>query len=820
MSDVTALEWLGPMTAMVALLDQPAAVLDLDGTILTCNGAFTHGLAPAGCDPEHHPIGLVLSPTGQKQFSTWRSKSPREGAECAVETQIVHQGVSVHLTLKVLAPAGSPVGFLCQQQKGSIEDELRLRFFLERHDHGVWDYDIANDVFLASDTWRKMHGIGPDDPLHNPDVDWMEEVHEDDREELAAMLNGQLSGKSDHINIAYRRRHQDGHWFWILCRASIMDSDADGKPLRLVGTDTDITDIKAKDAEMFQLATKLQLAVEASGMGIWEFDPDNGVIHWDDRMLEIYGMQDGENDRSSFDWEDHLHPDDLEDTLAYSDECQRLGQDFNRDYRVVRQDGEVRHIRSMARSVRTLGDGYKLIGINLDITEHHRRTEELEEARQKLEYESLHDALTGLANRRLLDQTVAELFENVDAFDTYAVLHLDLDNFKTINDTLGHAAGDAVLCHVAGLLRQILPSDVLICRSGGDEFVILITSEFRTEALHKLARSIVKACEVPFLFEGHACAFGVSIGLAIGQGVPDKAADIFIQADKALYAAKHAGRSRYEVYSEGLNAPQIQRQQDRQDLLDAIANRELTCFFQPQYAPRSLMMTGAEVLVRWQCPRRGILTPDKFMPLAEETGLMPQIDAATMQKVLALQDKWAAEGLQVPKVSLNLSQQRLSQSTLAHEVRSLLRPHHHVTFELLETAFLDEANGVMFANIAALKSMNVQIELDDFGAGHSSVVAMQLIQPARVKIDQRLVFPVAEQPQQVLTLQALARIAALEGIGVVIEGVESKAHLAAIQNISCDALQGYILARPMSPTAFEQLLSGTKLNRLGGTGQS
>ena len=196
----------------------------------------------------------------------------------------------------------------------------------------------------------------------------------EDRAALRDVFGGQTRGGAQSINMQYRHKHNDGHWVWILCRAKVVDSDAAGKPRRIVGTDTDVTLLRRRDSDMLQLTNKLKLAIDASGIGVWEFDPVTNVVHWDDRMLEIYGITDGENIRRGELWETYLHPDDLAGALAYSDHCQQHGLDFKRDYRIIRPSGEIRHIRSLAGYVAASSQQGKLGGVNIDVTADYERT--------------------------------------------------------------------------------------------------------------------------------------------------------------------------------------------------------------------------------------------------------------------------------------------------------------------------------------------------------------------------------------------------------------------------------------------------------------
>lgn len=253
--------------------------------------------------------------------------------------------------------------------------------------------------------------------------------------------------------------------------------------------------------------------------------------------------------------------------------------------------------------------------------------------------------------------------------------------------------------------------------------------------------------------------------------------------------------------------PASQRETANQKhLLDALANGEITCHYQPQFDVKTNKITGAEALVRWMCPERGLVPPAQFMPMAHKAGLVPLLDDYVFDHVLQQQTIWAQRGLQFPKISLNISRERLAETGLAHRVTNALQPHHIISFELLETSFLDDADTELICTLDTLRAAGIGLDLDDFGSGHSSIVAMQALQPDRVKIDRTLVAPLCRKQTQILTLQALIRLAALDGCGVIVEGIESQHQLDAVRQLDCEALQGFALARPMTALAFEQYL--------------
>lgn len=793
---------------LIGLLEYPVALVDHFGRVLVQNAAFEDCQSDTLHDPLKRNVQDFLGALDRTDYDAFLKllATDPQAPETRFETTVVLDGLRHSLILSPLHADTQCGVILCQLRRLHPSKDAKLDDLMEHFDLGIWEHDIRAGEFSVSKVWRAMRGIADDAVILGVEDDWLDDVHPDDRQELRELIDRQVGGLTDTINVQYRQRHAEGHWIWVLCRAKIVEAAADGRPLRIVGTDTDVTAIHRRENALHHMTNKLKLAIDVSEIGVWEFDPVLNRVHWDDRLLEIYGRTGEENLRSGDSWETYVHPDDRADLIAAANENLQNRSDFRKDFRIVRPDGEIRHIRSLSRFTPDQTRQDKLVGVNIDITEEYQRNAELEEARSKLEYDSRHDALTGLANRRLLDERTSAMFADIAPADRYAVLHIDLDHFKQINDTLGHAAGDAVLVHVANQLCAIVAKTGLTARSGGDEFVVLFEQGPTDAELHQICNTIIRTFRTPFVFDGQDCAFGVSIGCAVGQGSPEQANEIFIQADAALYAAKQVGRGCYRFFSAETSTAIRAGFNARQCIVDAMANDEIICYFQPQYAADGVQIIGAEALVRWQCPHRGLLTPDAFMWQADHADLTERIDAHVFAQVAAQQSRWFAAGVPYPPIAINVSKARFAAPDMIDHVRSMLKPHHAIAFELLETAFLDDLSKDQLARIAAIRQLGIGVDLDDFGSGHSSVAAMQAVRPDRVKIDQSLVGPITFRAEQLTTLKLLTKIARLEGVGIVIEGLDTAAHLEAIKVLDCDALQGYALQVPMSADAFEKLL--------------
>jgi predicted signal transduction protein with EAL and GGDEF domain len=360
------------------------------------------------------------------------------------------------------------------------------------------------------------------------------------------------------------------------------------------------------------------------------------------------------------------------------------------------------------------------------------------------------------------------------------------------------------LVHVAHTLRRILGDDgCLICRFGGDEFVVLFDNAPPQETLNTLAGRVIDALKVPFIFEGQPIPISVSIGSANG----DNKETVFSRADIALYAAKNAGRACYRAYSHRNDLSTKVRMRRRQDLLDALQEDRIECWYQPQFDARSHEMIGAEALARMQLSDGTVIAPDDFLPLAEQSGYLRQIEELIFQKVLSDQDAWCHAGLMYPTVAVNLSQGRLSDANLVTGVAKALKPRHAISVELLETALLDRPDAVELSSIAGLRELGLAIELDDFGSGHASIVALMSVQPDRIKIDRRVTEEIDTSSKALNTLRAVTALGRAQGAEILLEGIETQSQLDAVQYIDCDYLQGFALAAPLRAMDFTNTLA-------------
>lgn len=571
-----------------------------------------------------------------------------------------------------------------------------------------------------------------------------------------------------------------------------------------------IRELQRRQLQMEGLSQRLKLALDTSKIGIWELNLDTRELTWDGRMRELYDIP-AERDTTQYDvWSDSLHPDDLERAEKEYWDAIAAGGMYHSDFRVILQDGSTRWIRAIgAVHTNTRGQRY-ILGVNWDVSSDIQlktrllnakrnaedRNKELEDARALMEHHSLHDSLTGLPNRRYLDQ---HLLDAQAPRKPTAMLHIDLDRFKHINDTLGHAAGDSMLTYAASVLTEKAGPTDFVARIGGDEFVIAITEPTDEEQLAHLAERVIERMRQPIPYDGHQCRIGVSIGIAMADtSLHDYGRHLLVDADLALYRAKSNGRNRFEFFSETLKLEIIRNKRVADDILSGLERQEFLPFFQPQFDARTLQISGVEALARWDHPSEGILSPDAFLKTADELNVVPLIDRIILEQTLWQSTRWKAAGIEIPKMSVNVSAGRLNDANLMESLDGLSFEPGTLSFELLESIFLDDKNDVIAANFERLRQVGIDIEIDDFGTGYASIVSLIHLRPSRLKIDRQLILPIIQSEGQRRLVASIIEIGQSLGIKVVAEGVETMEHARILRDLGCDALQGYAFAPPMS----------------------
>lgn len=445
-----------------------------------------------------------------------------------------------------------------------------------------------------------------------------------------------------------------------------------------------------------------------------------------------------------------------------------------------------------------------------DLVRLEKENKRLHELAQTVAKESNEDALTGLSNRRHfeveLKALIADLRKGGAAF---AVLYVDLDRFKSVNDTLGHDAGDALLVFVAAILRRISDKEDVIARIGGDEFVILKKLGATALNISSLADAIIQEMQNPFELDGKTVSCSASVGVAIADSKMNNPEQVVADADTALYHAKANGRGRWSFFTSEMHAEAIETKRLATELLVACESQQFVPFFQPLIEVATGRISSAETLVRWSHPERGLMPPAAFLDVADSMGILNRIDAlmfASLRNAMACFD---GTGIIIPKIAINVSAGRLADPNLIHDIKSSGIHPDRLTVEILESVYLERMGDVVQWALDELDELGVTLAVDDFGTGHASVQGLLNIKPAMLKIDRQFIQPMIYDDSSAALVASIVGIGKTLGMKIVAEGIETEEHARLAGEIGCDYLQGFHFGKPMSAADLRDKLIRT-----------
>ncbi|MEX0346729.1 MAG: putative bifunctional diguanylate cyclase/phosphodiesterase [Rhizobiaceae bacterium] len=431
-----------------------------------------------------------------------------------------------------------------------------------------------------------------------------------------------------------------------------------------------------------------------------------------------------------------------------------------------------------------------------------KNASELVEARNSMAYVAAHDGLTGLNNRAfLLDHFQTMISGAKRRGERLAVLQIDLDGFKQINDTLGHAAGDHVLVETAERMRQSCRATDLCVRLGGDEFVMVLSAAGNTQDINMVAGRILERVNQPMSYEGATINAGASAGVAVYPVDADNADELLMHADLALYDAKKRGGGAYAFFSDDLRLELEHRKQLETDLHKAIETDAFDVHFQPQISLIDGRIAGVEALVRWSHPERGMVAPADFLPVAEKIGLMSTIGRKVIRKAISKASQWHRDGLEFGRLAVNISGAEVREPDfsefLFESLAELGLPAEKLSLEIIESVILDDDKLGISTRLRKIRAAGVHLELDDFGTGYASLSHVNPNEIDRLKIDRRFVHNIDDDSDNTKIVKAITELARGLGIAIIAEGAETQEELNQLVEIGCEQVQGYSIAYPM-----------------------
>jgi diguanylate cyclase (GGDEF)-like protein/PAS domain S-box-containing protein len=551
----------------------------------------------------------------------------------------------------------------------------------------------------------------------------------------------------------------------------------------------------SREEELIRSERRFVEAQRISHVGSYDFEIASNTNTWSDQLYRIYGREPQSFMASYERFLALLHPDDREHVMAVHQRSLETLEPFEMEERVVWPDGQVRTLASWGEIVADAeGVPTRMVGICWDITE--RR-----EIEEQLVQQALHDRLTGLPNRALFVDRLGQALEALPRMHgALAVLFIDLDRFKVINDSLGHEAGDAVLSELARRLTAAMRPGDTVARFGGDEFVVLCEGLDHPAEAVVIAQRLHQDLSLPVSFQGSELVVTVSTGIAMTTSEGTLPSDLLRDADAAMYRAKQDGRARSVVFADAMRAQALGRLDTEMELRRALGDGDLRLLYQPLVELDRGEVVGAEALVRWQHATRGLIGPNEFITIAEETGLVVPLGEWVLEEACRQLACWQRQGRNL-SMAVNLSGLQIVQPDFAQQVAAILQrtgvDSSALTLEITESVLMRDAEETMEV-LRALKQLGVQLSVDDFGTGYSSLSYLKRFPVDVLKIDRSFVDGLADDPDDVAIVQAILALAASLGMSVVAEGVETRAQLEVLKGLGCTRAQGFAFSRPVA----------------------
>lgn len=544
------------------------------------------------------------------------------------------------------------------------------------------------------------------------------------------------------------------------------------------------------------------LAMKGSNDGVWDWRPSTGETYFSPRYFEMLGYESDGIPHTYDTFKLLLHPDDLDAaTTPLWDEGPEVGHSYERQFRMMHRNGSWVEILSRAFVVKKNGHVERIVGTHVDVTRQRRQQAELEQAAQT-------DDLTNLRNRRGLAGCLLTLVKSLKVGERLAILHVDLDKFKSINDTLGHDAGDHVLQQTAETLTgQDIKFDVA-ARVGGDEFLLALRTKMDDTAISALGDRLIQQISQPIVFRDKACHVGASIGVAfVEPGSHFVMDETIADADIALNAAKASGRAACRVFSQDMRLRAVDSAVLASQIRVGLAKNQFKPFLQPQVDMETGKIIGFEALARWYHPDRGVLSASEFVSVASEARLIEEIDSNIFSTVCVVIANFQKAGCSAPRISVNVSTAQLSDPKLVDrliwsaDARDV--PPASIGIEVLESTMLDSRAANVIDNIHRLAKEGFPIELDDFGTGHAAIANLRKFPVERIKIDRSFVTGIDRDTELQHITGAMISLANQLGIRVLAEGIETAEELATIRSLNCHCVQGNFVAEPMAVGAVQ-----------------
>lgn len=649
----------------------------------------------------------------------------------------------------------------------------------------MWDWDIVNNHVYHSEHWQQFDYPG----LAEADL---AKIHPKDREKVSTRLAVHLADESEFFEASYRiKRHNEDAWVWIVDRAKVVERSSDGKPLRMSGNIRDINLLKSAEARLNMQANVMSTISDA----IYVMDLDFNIVDVNDAFEQITGLAPQQvlnNQRIFATYHGGI--------AAVVKTQLKKGLSWNGEAKATKPNGEVYSIELHLNPMRDNDNEIShYVAAFSDITQR-KQTE------QELRNLSNIDPLTQLPNRSYFQYAHRNLIRRKEP---HALLTMDVDNFKKINDSMGHDEGDKLLCMISERIDTQINCQHLLCRLGGDEFALLLEDINDISMITQVLYDIEGAMQNPFELNGESLVMNCSIGVAIYPNDGETTESMLQSADTAMYHAKSESGFSYQLFNSSMNESAVRRLQIEGMIRQALKNDWFEVYYQPKIDLETETIMGMEALVRLVHPELGMISPSEFIPIAEDTGLVIAIGEKVLDKACYATQQWRKSGLFNGRVAVNLAAKQFSQEDLLQRIDHILEctqlPLVNLELEITEGTVIEDPE-LAITTMQKLVDKGIHLALDDFGTGYSSLSYLRRFPIHTLKIDKAFIDDLSSEKSDRHMVASIISIAHNMDVSVVAEGVEEAEQIAALKQLNCETIQGYYYSRPLSEQDFTSYL--------------
>ncbi len=657
-------------------------------------------------------------------------------------------------------------------------------------------------ALYISDGSSELTGYERAEMTGNNQTSYAQIIEPQDRERLSVEVQAALAAKRPY-ELEYRIRHKDGSIRWVRDVGKVV-SPPDIKPEVFEGFVIDITKQKNIENSLRESKEKYKTITETLPGVVYQCRADWSFQFASDPIEELTGYPASDFiDNQVRSYESIMYRKDIEHVEKTVNKAIKAGKPFYKtEYRIRHKNGEIRWVYDSVRIVyKSEGVVDYFEGIILDITLRKK-------FETNLEHISHHDALTDLPNRLLLQERLRRAVQRADRQGSQlAVIYLDLDRFKLVNDSFGHPLGDQLLEQVADRLKQNVRENDTLARIGGDEFIMVMEGVTNPELLGNVAEKLIAIFVKPFYVDNREIRITASLGIAVFPEDGRKPTTLLRNADAAMYRAKDQGANSYQFYTRELTHNALKRMALESNLSRALERNELFLVYQPQVDLTTGKIIGTESLLRWRNPALGIVPPDKFIPLAEETGLIHEIGEWVLNEACQQGKQWLDKGIEFGHIAVNIAGPQVHKGDLPNKVSDALARSHlppeNLELEVTEGCFIMQDPEFSIKQLNTLRSLGIKLSIDDFGTGYSSLSYLKRLPIDKLKIDQSFVREIPENTDDMAIADAVIAMGNSLNLDVIAEGVETEVQADFLREHQCEQAQGYLYSKPVTAEEFE-----------------